>query len=158
METVMNSIHSITEIQEAIKAGLTDNVFFARHNVPILVENSKMIDYEIKSAMSATGIAATVTTPTVTYRGEYAGENGKDPYWEISSFNVVIVENPTLNRGKATYATALDTALQVAYSLHPIPGLLVDRIVQTAQGGLVVVTVACKSNIAFMLERVPAEA
>lgn len=269
-----NTITSISEIQNAIKNELGKNVWFTQHDVPILVENSKTIEFEIKSKMSALGITSTVATPVLSYRGVYPatetvkegvkiptdisfptseetqdvvydcadiamwgteeppatlsvrfpslgkvveygfvspggatewdyitsasqavngvprgltigldGENVyaishyddynghvhpvklseslvpietktlKQPFWEITGFNVVIVENPTLNRGRANYATALDTALQVAYSLSELPETCLNEIRQTTQGGLVVVTVSFKSNIAFMLAR-----
>lgn len=150
-----NRISSISEIQEAIKEQLETNSFFTEKNIPIICENSKTIEYEIKSAMQKLGCAVTIATPSLSFRGNYSTELSSvsisDPFWEMTSLNVVIVENPTLNRGKLVYATALDTALQVAYSLKDIPNIGLGNIIQTTQNGVVVVTVTMKSNIGFML-------
>ena len=146
----MNTIHSISEIQDTVKKELEHNTYFAKHNVPILIENAKDIEFQIKSAMSSLGITATVATPSLTYRGDVVPN--ENPCWEINSMNVVVVENPTLNRGRADYATALDTALQVALTLNRIPTVGISTITQTTQGGLVVVTVNSRTNMDFALE------
>ena len=154
-----NSIASISELQLAIKAELQKNTYFVVHGVELLIENAKEIEYQIKSAMGACGIVASISTPSLTYKGDYAhGENSnsvpsKSPYFEMNSFNVVIVENPTLNRGRANYATALDTALQIAETLSPIPNVCLNDITQSTMGGLVVVTVNFKSNVVFSLQK-----
>lgn len=146
-----NTISSISELQLAVKSELEKNTYFTVHGCDILIENAKDIDYQIKSAMGACGIVATVATPSLTYRGDYSGTNGKQPYWEVNSLNVVIVENPTLNRGRANYTTALDAALQVAVTLNNVSGICNSTITQTTQSGLVIVTVNEKTNIAFNL-------
>lgn len=149
-----NSIASISEIQLAIKTELEKNTYFVVHGVELLIENAKEIEYQIKSAMGACGIVATVSTPSLTYKGDHAHEDGsKSPYFEMGTFNVVIVENPTLNRGRANYATALDTALQVAETLSPVPEICLNDITQSTMGGLVVVTVNFKTNIVFALQK-----
>ena len=149
-----NIITSISDIQLAVKAELEKNTYFVTHGVPILIENAKDIEFQIKSAMGACGIVATVSTPSLNYGGNYTHQPEKQsPYWEISGLNVVVVENPTLNRGRANYATALDTAIQVAETLNPLPNVGLGTITQTTNGGLVVVTVNMKSNIVFSLER-----
>ena len=149
-----NTIASISEIQEAIKSELERNTYFANHGVEILIENAKDIEFQIKSAMSALGICATVATPSLTYGGNVKTEDADTsrPWWTISGGSVVIVENPTLNRGRPSYGTALDAALQVALTLHRIPSICDTTITQTTQGGLVVVSVQFKTNISFMLE------
>lgn len=150
-----NSISTISELQLAIKAELEKNTYFVVHGVELLIENAKEIEYQIKSAMGACGIVASVSTPSLTYKGDYAHEDGsKSPYFEMNSFNVVIVENPTLNRGRANYATALDAALQIAETLSPISNVCLNDITQSTMGGLVVVTVNFKSNIVFSLQKV----
>ena len=149
-----NSIASISEIQLAIKTELEKNTYFVVHGVELLIENAKEIEYQIKSAMGACGIVASVSTPSLTYKGDHAQEDGsKSPYFEMGTFNVVIVENPTLNRGRANYATALDTALQVAETLSPVPEICLNDITQSTMGGLVVVTVNFKTNIVFALQK-----
>lgn len=146
-----NSITSISEIQNAVKTELEKNTYFVEHGCNILIENAKDIEFQIKNAMGGLGIVATVATPTLTYRGDYSDTEGKSPYWEVTSLNVVIVENPTLNRGRANYTTALDAALQVAETLNPIPEICNSTISQSTNGGLVVVSVALKTNIVFSL-------
>lgn len=149
-----NIITSISDIQIAVKAELERNTFFTVHGVPILIENAKDIEFQIKSAMGSCGIVATVSTPSLNYGGNYTHQSEEQsPYWEISGLNVVVVENPTLNRGRANYATALDTAIQVAETLNPLPNVGLGTITQTTNGGLVIVTVNMKSNIVFSLER-----
>ena len=146
----MNTIKSISDIQLAVKAELEKNTYFVTHGVNILVENAKDIEYQIKSAMASLGITATVATPSLTYKGDVVPN--QTPCWEINALNVVIVENPTLNRGRANYSTALDSALQVALTLNKIPTVGVSSITQTTQGGLVVVTVSAKTNLNFALQ------
>ena len=149
-----NIITSISDIQLAVKAELEKNTYFVTHGVPILIENAKEIEFQIKSAMGSCGIVATVSTPSLNYGGNYTHQSEEQsPYWEISGLNVVVVENPTLNRGRANYATALDTAIQVAETLNPLPNVGLGTITQTTNGGLVIVTVNMKSNIVFSLER-----
>lgn len=273
-----NSISSISEIQETIKTELEKNSFFSERNVPIICENSKTIEYEIKTAMASLGIAATVATPNLSFKGmttisevktyavvmptdievsndvivdnciytcsdisswgednipneikmvipsldgvtvtlenvgashsgtnyeynylvpttlrpleviainfdsstgivaafsyyyDYTGKyhpvnlsestipfeetTFKVPFWEMTAANIVVVENPTLNRGKENYATALDTALQIALTLQEIDNACNTSIQQTSQGGLLVVNVQFKTNIGFSLEKV----
>lgn len=146
-----NKIVSVSELQIEVKKELEKNTYFVTHGCPIMIENAKDIEFQIKNAMSACGISATVSTPSLTYRGDYADTNEKSPYWEVDSINVVIVENPTLNRGRANYTTALDAALQVAETLNPLPGICNSTISQSTAGGLVVVSVALKTNIVFAL-------
>lgn len=150
----METIKSISDIQLAVKAELEKNTYFVTHGCDILIENAKDIDFQIKNAMTACGIAATVATPSLTYGGDYSDGTNRSPYWEMTSMNVVIVENPTLNRGRANYTTALDAALQVAETLNPIVDMCNATISQSTNGGLVVVSVSFKTNIVFSLERV----
>ena len=150
----METITSISDIQIAVKAELEKNTYFVTHGCDILIENAKDIDFQIKNAMATCGIAATVATPSLTYRGDYSNGVSKSPYWEMTAMNVVIVENPTLNRGRANYTTALDAALQVAETLNPLPELCNATISQSTNGGLVVVSVSFKTNIVFALEKV----
>ena len=148
-----NTIKSISDIQVAVKAELEKNTYFVTHGCNILIENAKDIEFQIKNAMGSLGIVATVATPSLTYRGDYSDGSSKSPYWEINSLNVVIVENPTLNRGRANYTTALDAALQVAETLNEIPEICNSTISQTTNGGLVVVSVSLKTNIVFGLAK-----
>lgn len=143
-----NTITTISDIQNAIADKLNENVFFVRHNVPILVENSKTIDFDIKNSIGKIGICATVATPTLTFQGKY-GETNTPPFWTMESAQVVVVENPILNRGRSNYATALDTALQIAQTLNTELHFGLTSIQQSTEQGLVVVTISFKTNIIF---------
>lgn len=152
----MEKIESISDIQLAIKGELEKNTYFVTHGVNILIENAKDIEYQIKSAMGNLGTVITVSTPSLTYSGNLAGpeEDRKSPFWTLNSVQIVVVENPTLNRGRANYSTALDTALQIAETLHQIPTLCNVSISQTSTGGLVIVTVVVKTTAVFELSKV----
>jgi hypothetical protein len=143
-----NKIQTISDIQEAIADKMRENVFFVQHNVPILVENSKTIDFDIRTSMSKLGICATVSTPSLSFQGHYGAEN-RPPFWMMETATVVVVENPVLNRGRANYATALDTALQVAQTLNTSLNFGLTSIQQTSEQGLVIVTVQFKTDVAF---------
>lgn len=146
-----NTINTISEVQNAIADKLQENVYFVQHNVPILVENSKTIDFDIKNSIGKIGVCATVATPSLTFQGHYGAEN-HPPFWTMESAQVVVVENPILNRGRANYATALDTALQIAQTLNTSFNFGLTSIQQTSEQGLVVVTVSFKTNVAFRYE------
>lgn len=150
MEDNLQNIDSISEIQDAFKEKLLENVWFSNHSIPILVENAKDIEFEIKTTMSSLGICITVSTPSLSYQGELHSE---EPFWNIEGGSIIVVENPTLNRGKANYATALDTALQVAETIKLIESAIPTSILQSTQNGLVVVEVAFKTNIGFRYEK-----
>lgn len=150
----ISNIHTISEIQEAIVNELTQNVYFTQHNVPILFENSKTIDFDIKSAIGKIGTVVTVTTPTMSFGGQYGVEN-TPPYWTMEAATVVVAETPILNRSRANYSTALDTALQIAQTLNNLPTFGLTSISQTSESGLILVTVQFKTNIAFCYEIEP---
>ena len=152
----MTTVESISDIQLAIKAELEKNTYFTTHGVDILIENAKDIEYQIKSAMGNLGTVITVSTPSLTYSGNLpgpVGEDEKSPFWTLNSIQIVTVENPTLNRGRANYSTALDTALQIAETIHQIPTMCNVTIAQTTMNGLVVVTVTVKSTAVFELAK-----
>lgn len=144
----ISNINTISEIQEAIVKELNQNVYFIEHEVPILFENSKTIDFDIKSAIGKIGTVVTVTTPSMSFGGKYGTDN-TPPYWTMEAATVVIAENPVLNRSRANYSSALDTALQVAQTLNMVPSFGLTNITQTSESGLILVTVQFKTNIAF---------
>lgn len=146
-----NTINTISEVQDAIADKLQENVYFIQHNVPILVENSKTIDFDIKNSIGKIGVCATVSTPSLTFQGKYGDEN-TPPFWTMESAQVVVVENPILNRGRANYATALDTALQIAQTLNTSFNFGLTSIQQTSEQGLVIVTISFKTNVVFRYE------
>ena len=147
----VSNIQTISEIQEAIVEELKKNVFFAEHDVPILFENSKTIDFDIKSAIGKIGTVVTVTTPTMSFGGQYGVEN-TPPYWTMEAATIVVAENPVINRNRANYATALDTALQIAQTLNTLPTFGLTSINQSSESGLILVTITFKTNIAFCYE------
>lgn len=151
----MTTVKSISELQLAIKAELEKNTYFVTHGVGIIIENAKDIEYQIKSAMGSLGTVITVSTPSLTYSGNLAGPvtDEKSPFWTLNSIQIVTVENPTMNRGRANYSTALDTALQIAETIHQIPTMCNMSITQTTMNGLVVVTVTVKSTAVFALAK-----
>ena len=151
----MEKIETISDIQLAIKCELQKNTYFVTHGVDILIENAKDIEFQIKNAMGSLGTVVTVSTPSLTYSGNLTGPetDRKSPFWTLNSVQIVVVENPTLNRGRANYSTALDTALQIAETLHQIPTLCNSSISQTTMNGLVIVTVTVKTTTVFELAK-----
>lgn len=104
---VNNTINSFTEVQEALLSVLNNNAAFDKCGVKILAEDSKELEFEIKEAIGKQGIVATVTTPRVSYSGQYARNTGITnpqtlPYWTIDEINVIVAEQPTINRARAT--------------------------------------------------------
>lgn len=150
----LEEIKSISEIQDAIKDVLKQNMFFEIHDVTILCENAKDIDYEIKSAISRLGILATVNTPDLTFIGKY--EN-KEPAWKMNGIEITIAEIPITNRGRANYATALDTGLQVGETLNELDNLNLVGIQQSEMNGYLLVTVTFDSNIIFRYDKTQVE-
>lgn len=151
----MTTVESISDVQLEVKKILEENAYFTVHGVPIIIENAKDIEYQIKSAMASLGTVITVSTPSLTYSGNLTGPatDEKSPFWTLNSIQIVTVENPTMNRGRANYSTALDTALQIAETVHQIPTMCNVSITQTTMNGLVVVTVTVKSTAVFALAK-----
>lgn len=84
-------------------------------SIPILAENAKNIDFEIKNSLGKQGIVAVVTTPKATFVGNYSA---KELAWECEC-EIDVVENPTVARarpGEYNVITAQDVgarAMQV---------------------------------------------
>lgn len=149
---IVQKIHSINEVQEAIKSALEDNVFFARHKVPVIIENAAQIEYLIKNALGKLGAVCVVQTPIFQFIGK--DEDGH-PVWEMPEASIVISEIPTTNRGRAGSATALDCALNAAEALNEAFGsaMVLENINQTENNGVVSVFVSFKTSAHFTYER-----
>lgn len=143
-------IHNISEIQEALQKLLYENTYFKAHDVSILCENTKDIEYQIKSAISKIGCVATINTPSLTYIGKYENH---EPAWKLNGITISVAEIPVTNRGRANYSTALDTALQIAETLAEKTNLNLVDIQQSEMGGYIMATVSFDSNITFRYEK-----
>ena len=154
-EQDIQKVNSITEIQQAIKDIICENTYFAKHNVPILIENSKTIDFDIKNAIGKIGIACVVTTPMLNFRGDYADADlsSRFPFWKMETCNITFAETPTLNRGRANYCTSMDAALQAAECFTGNFGFNLTSINQTEQNGILLVTLTLKTDAIFRFEK-----
>lgn len=148
---IIQKIHSIQEIQDAIKAQIEQNVFFKRASIPVLTENSAQIEFLIKSAIGKLGIVCVVQTPTFEYYGK--DEEGH-PVWTMPEATLVISEIPTTNRSRAGAGTALDAALQAAESLNELgSGIVLKQIYQMETQGVVSVFVTFETSAHFCYDR-----
>lgn len=144
------NVKSISEIQESLRDILNENVFFKNHDINILCENSKDIDYEIKKAISKVGCVCTINTPSLTYQGKL---NNFEPSWKLNRITISFAEIPVTNRGKANYATSLDSALVAAETLAEINTLNLVDINESDMGAYILVTVTFDSNLTFRYEK-----
>lgn len=149
---IIQKINSINEVQDAIKEALEANVFFARHKVPVIIENAAQIEYLIKNALGKLGAVCVVQTPTFEFIGK--ADDGH-PIWEMTEASVVISEIPTTNRSRAGSATALDCALNAAEALNEAFGsaMVLENINQTENNGVVSVFVSFKTFARFCYAR-----
>lgn len=97
------------QAQEAVAKALNeDEVLSGR--VPIVSENQRDIDYQVKNALGRQGIIGITMTPKATYQGVTSkGEQ----VWDLRDFTVQFVENPVVNRTKPNaddVVTSLDAA------------------------------------------------
>lgn len=148
---IIQKIHSIQEIQDAIKAQIEQNVFFKRASIPVLTENSAQIEFLIKSAIGKLGIVCVVQTPTFEYYGK---DQEGHPVWTMPEATLVISEIPTTNRSRAGAGTALDAALQAAESLNELgSGIVLKQIYQMETQGVVSVFVTFETSAHFCYDR-----
>lgn len=148
---IVQRISSIQEVQEAIKEALEANVYFKRHSIPVLCENSAQIDYLIKNAIGKLGIVCVVQTPTFDYMGK--AEDGH-PVWEMPEASIVVSEIPTTNRSRAGASTALDAALNAAEAINELgDSVSLETIYQMENQGVVSVFVTFKTCSRFCYER-----
>lgn len=86
--------------------------------VQILPENLKDIDFQIKNAMSRQGVVVIVTT----MKGTYGGHNSMTESWLIENLEILVVENPMINRARLKkeeleYGTATDISYRIFETL-----------------------------------------
>lgn len=144
---IVQRISSIQEVQEAIKEALEANVYFKRHSIPVLCENSAQIDYLIKNAIGKLGIVCVVQTPTFDYMGK--ADDGH-PVWEMPEASIVVSEIPTTNRSRAGASTALDAALNAAEAINELgDSVALEQIYQMENQGVVSVFVTFKTCSRF---------
>ena len=144
---IVQRISSIQEVQEAIKKALEVNVYFKRHSIPVICENSAQIDYLIKNAIGKLGIVCVVQTPTFDYMGK--AEDGH-PVWEMPEASIVVSEIPTTNRSRAGASTALDAALNAAEAINELgSSVALEQIYQMENQGVVSVFVTFKTMCRF---------
>ncbi len=98
----------IIDVLVWLRDTLCQDGWYAEHGVAILIENQKDILYEIEKTVSGTtGCVMVLKAPRA--------ENNR-PALNIS-LELMILENPTMNRVKANAATALDVAWHAALAL-----------------------------------------
>lgn len=148
---IVQKIHSINEVQEAIKEALMQNVYFRAAKIEVLTENAAQIDYLIKNAIGKLGIVCVVQTPAFDFIGK---DDDGHPVWEMPEASIVISEIPTTNRSRAGASTALDAALQAAESLNELgEGISLEEIRQVENQGIVSVFVTFKTVCRFCYQR-----
>ena len=87
---------------------------------PVIPENRRDIDYEIKSAMGKQGMCCIVMIPKATYAGSF---EDKSLAWQIDELEIDVVENVSVNRGKKDgYVTGQDASMIVFDTLCPLSG------------------------------------
>ena len=148
---IIQKIHSIQEIQDAIKAQIEQNVFFKRASIPVIPENAAQIEFLIKNAIGKLGIVCVVQTPTFEFLGK--DEEGH-PVWTMPEATIVISEIPTVNRARAGAGTALDAALQAAEALNELgSSIVLKQIYQMENQGVVSVFVTFETSAHFCYDR-----
>lgn len=106
------------KIQEHVVEILSDDELLKEWGVPILSENIKDIDFQIRNAMSRQGVMCLVTT----MKGTYGGHNSMVESWLIDNLEILVVENPTINRPrmkkeKLEYGTGTDISYRIFEAL-----------------------------------------
>lgn len=106
------------KIQEHVVEILSDDELLKKWGVPILSENIKDIDFQIRNAMSRQGVMCLVTT----MKGTYGGHNSMVESWLIDNLEILVVENPTINRPrmkkeKLEYGTGTDISYRIFEAL-----------------------------------------
>ncbi len=100
---------------------LLQDAWYAEHGCKILIENQKDILYEIEKAVAGTtGCVMILKAPRA--------ENNR-PAINVS-LELMVLENPTMNRTKANAATALDVAWHAALALDG-PNMILRTIEHT---------------------------
>jgi hypothetical protein len=82
--------------------------WYAEHNIPLHIENTGDILYLVETALASCGIALIIKAPRAV---------AETPAFRIT-LEVMVLENPSLNRTRANMATALDVAWHAALALR----------------------------------------
>lgn len=106
------------KIQEHVVEILSSDELLKEWGVPVLSENIKDIDFQIKNAMSRQGVMCLVTT----MKGTYGGHNSMVESWLIDNLEILVVENPTINRPRMKknnleYGTGTDISYRIFEAL-----------------------------------------
>ena len=98
----------IRQFLEQVKARVLADGWLDQHAVPVHIENTGDILYEVEKALAGAGIALILKAPRAV---------AETPAF-IITLELLALESPTLNRGRANAATALDTVWHVALALR----------------------------------------
>lgn len=106
------------KIQEHVVEILSSDELLKEWGVPVLSENIKDIDFQIRNAMSRQGVMCLVTT----MKGTYGGHNSMVESWLIDNLEILVVENPTINRPRMKknnleYGTGTDISYRIFEAL-----------------------------------------
>lgn len=74
---------TIRQFQAEVRDILNNDPWFANHGIVWRAEDTLDIEFQIKDAISRTGLAAVVVTPNLTYQGEAATTTSRKNYEEI---------------------------------------------------------------------------
>lgn len=133
----------IFQAQELVANQL--NLCPALSATPFYPEDMLDIEFQIRDALDRQGIACTVMTPALTYQGRCAYTTA----WDFNNLQLVVVENPQINRARDNAMTALDVAyIATDWLCGPTSSTKSQfapvSIKQGEEGKLVVVTVELK--------------
>lgn len=105
----MNIILNVqSEICDRLNAVLSSDCVF-------LPEQLLDIEYNIKKNLGRQGIVGLCHVPKLEYSGKYEDQSN---VWQMT-FELAVVENPTVNRGRQGARTALDVAMECQQILCP---------------------------------------
>lgn len=133
----------IFQAQELVANQL--NLCPALSATPFYPEDMLDIEFQIRDALDRQGIACTVMTPALNYQGRCAYTTA----WDFNNLQLVVVENPQINRARDNAMTALDVAyIATDWLCGPTSSTKNQfapvSIKQGEEGKLVVVTVELK--------------
>lgn len=108
----------LDEVQHFVADRLNERLSAYCQFIP---ENAKTVDYEIKKHLGEQGVVGLVLTPKAQYAGAFEDVGIA---WEIPELEVDVVENPTVNRGRALSAvmTGQDLGMAAFDVLCPLSG------------------------------------
>lgn len=98
----------IRQFLDQVLAILKKDRWYVEHAIPLHIENTGDILYIVESALASCGIALIIKVPRAV---------AETPTFRMT-LEVMVLENPSLNRTRANMATALDVAWHAALSLR----------------------------------------